>query len=136
MIQYGILNSRKRAIIALVHTVVFGSLAAVQLAIRQHPRALVSSIHGSFAAPLALTLVYLIVSIVLLILFRYSKSAIERLYFASCAASASVGLLRCLLGDPTAYLGNGIRVLLLGAAVLIGVTIVKDHSQMRAQFAD
>jgi hypothetical protein len=136
MSPYGILNSRKRAIIALVHTVVFGLIALLQTAVRQHPVALLSAGPGKIVGSIALTSIYLVVSIVLLVLLWFSRCATERLYFALCASSASVGLLRCLLGDPTAYAGNAARVVLLASAVITGMSIVKGHTQIQAQFAN
>ena len=136
MSQYGILNSRKRAIIALVHTIVFGLLALVQTLVRQHPTPLLSATHSKLAGSIALTTIYLIVSVVLLVLLCYSRNSMERLYFSLCTSSATVGLLRCLLGDPTTYAGNGLRVVFLGCAVITGTFMVKSHTQIQAQFAD
>lgn len=136
MPPYGILNSRKRAIIALIHTIVFGLIALIQAIVRQHPTALMSATREKVANSIALTGIYLVVSIVLMILLCYSRNAVERLYFALCVSSASVGLLRCLLGDPTIYAGNGLRVALLGCAAVTGAFIVKDHTLMQTQFAD
>jgi hypothetical protein len=136
MRRYGILNSRKRAIIALIHTIFFGLIALIQTLVRQHPTPLISVGPGKLSGPIALTAIYLLVSVVLLILLGYSRSSVERLYFALCTSSATIGLLRCLLGDPTTYVGNGIRVLLLGFAVITGTFIVKNHTQIQTQFAD
>jgi hypothetical protein len=136
MNQYGILNSRKRAIIALIHTIVFGLLACYQLIIRQHPLSLLSASRGRMGGPVALTTIYFIVTVVLLILLRYSRCAIERLYFSVCATSAGIGLLRAVLGDPTAYAELAARVMLLGSAVIIGFIIVRQHTQPVPQFAD
>ena len=136
MNRYGILNSAKRAVIALVHTVVFGFLALYQLLIRQHPTPLVAAGPSHRAGPIALTAIYFIVTLVLLILLRYSQCSLERLYFSCCASSAAVGLLRAVIGDPTAYAELAIRVLLLGSAVIIGAFIWRNHTQAAAEFAD
>jgi hypothetical protein len=88
------------------------------------------------AGPLALTAIYLIVTVVLLILLRYSRCSIERLYFGLCSMSAGIGLLRSLLGDPTAAVELGARVALLGCAVITGMVIVRNHASSDAQFAD
>jgi hypothetical protein len=136
MNQYGILNSRKRAIIALIHTVAFGWLASYQFVTRQHPLALLSASPGKMTAPIALTTIYFIVTVVLLILLRYSRCPIERLYFGCCASSAGIGLLRSLLGDPTAYAGNGARVICLGCAAITGALIMRNHSSIAPQFSD
>lgn len=136
MLQYGILNSRKRAIIALVHTIVFGFVALVQTLVRQHPTPLLSAAPEKITGSIALTAIYFIVSVVLLILLCYSRNSMERLYFSLCTSSATVGLLRFLLGDPTTYAGNGLRVALLSCAAVTGAFIVKNHAEMQAQFAD
>lgn len=136
MDRYGILNSRKRAIIALVHTIVFCLLASYQLAILQHPVGLISARHGNMAGPIALTVIYCIVTVVLLILLGYSRCFAERLYFGFCATSAAIGLLRSFAGDPTTYAELAARVMLLGCAVVTGMLILKSHSEAEAQFAD
>ena len=136
MNRYGILNSAKRAVIALIHTVVFGLLALYQLLIRQHPWPLLSAGPGHFAGPIALTTIYLIVTIVLLVLLRYSQCPLERFYFTLCASSAALGLLRAFAGDPTAYAELLARVLLLGSAIVVGTLIWRNHTQAAAEFAD
>jgi hypothetical protein len=136
MNRYGILNSAKRAVIALIHTVAFGLLALYQLLTRQHPASLLYAGHDHFAGPIALTTIYFIVTAVLLILLRYSQCMLERLYFSCCATSAGIGLLRALVGDPTAYAELAARVLLLGFAVIIGTLIWRNHAQAAPGFAD
>jgi|SRR3954463_642170 hypothetical protein len=135
MNPYGILNSRKRAIIALVHTVVFGLLAFYQLLTRQHPVALLGAPSAKLAGSIALAAIYLIVTAVLLFLVRYSRCALERLYFSLCATSAAIGLLRCALGDPTMYAGSGVRVMLLCLAVITGAAILRTHTASARSFA-
>ena len=125
MERFAIINSRKRAIIALVHSVFFLGVAAVQLAVS---RALPLSVHGERASSgVVLLAIYLIVTTVLLVLLRYSACARERLYFAFCAASAVFGLIRIVLGDPVLH-ANVLRVLLLLCAVVIGTAILRTHS--------
>ena len=137
MNRYGILNSARRAVIALVHTVVFGLLALYQLLVRQHPLSLLSAGHGQFAAPIALTTIYFIVTVVLLVLLRLSQCSLERLYFGFCATSAGIGLLRALVGDPTAYAELLARVLLLASAIVAGTLIWRKHVQQASpQYAD
>ena len=129
MDRFAILNSRKRAIIALIHSVFFLGVAAVQLAISH---ALPLSIRGEKAtAGLVLLVIYLIVTTVLLILLRFSACARERLYFAFCAASAGFGLVRIVLGDPVLH-ANVLRVLLLLCAVAVGGGILRSHSALTA----
>jgi len=136
MNPYGILNSRKRAIIALVHTIVFGLLALYQLLVKQHPAGLLFATRGTRGGPIALTTIYLIVTAVLLILLRYSRCAMERIYFSFVSTSAGVGLLRAIAGDPTAYAELAARVTLLCCAIVTGMLIVRAHTQASPQFAD
>jgi len=125
MERFAIINSRKRAIIALVHSVFFLGVAAVQLAISH---ALPLSAHGQRAtAGMLLLAIYLIVTSVLLVLLRFSACTRERLYFAFCAASAAFGLVRIILGDPVLH-ANVLRVLLLFFAVVTGSAILRTHS--------
>ena len=119
-----------------MHTIVFGLLALYQLAIQQHPVGLLVATRGKMSGPIALTTIYLIVTVVLLLLLRYSQCAIERVYFSFVSASAGVGLLRAIFGDPTAYTELAARVLLLGCAVVTGMLIVRGHAQPSPQFAD
>jgi hypothetical protein len=123
--NFAIINNRKRAIIALIHSVFFLGVAAVQLAISH---ATPFSAHGEKVLGGSILLaIYVIVTTVLLVLLRYSRCATERLYFAFCAASAGFGLVRILLGDPVLH-ANVLRVLLLGCAVIIGTGILRSHS--------
>ena len=123
---YGILNNRKRAIIALVHSVVFLGIAMMGLS--STPKAgLLYPARAFTAGNFAIFGVYLIVSSVLWILTAYSRCARERMYFAFCSCSASVGLARAIVGDPVAHVGPVARVLLLGTAVVIGFSIMSYH---------
>ena len=125
MDRFAIITNRKRAIIALVHSVFFLGVAGLQLAI-SHAEAF--SIHRErIAGSIVLLTIYVIVTTVLLVLLRYSHCAKEKLYFAFCAASAAFGLVRILLGDPVLH-ANVVRVLLLFCAVLIGTVILRNHS--------
>jgi hypothetical protein len=125
MDRFAIITNRKRAIIALVHSVFFLGVAGLQLAI-SHAEAF--SIHRErIAGSIVLLAIYVIVTTVLLVLLRYSHCAKEKLYFAFCAASAAFGLVRILLGDPVLH-ANVARVLLLFCAVLIGTVILRNHS--------
>jgi len=125
MESFAIITNRKRAIIALVHSVFFLGVAGTQLAI-SHAEAF--SIHQEKSlGGIILLAVYIIVTTVLLILLRVSHCAKEKLYFAFCAASAAFGLVRILMGDPVLH-ANILRVLLLGCAVLIGTIILRRHS--------
>ena len=128
MDRFAIINNRKRAIIALVHSVFFLGVAGVQLAI-SHAAAF--SIHGEKRVSGTILLaIYVIVTTVLLVLLAFSQCAREKLYFAFCAASAGFGLVRILLGDPVLH-ANILRVLLLGCAVVTGTIILHEHSEFR-----
>jgi hypothetical protein len=135
MKRFRILNSRKRAIIAPVHSAVFSLLAIYQFVIRYHPRPLLlATLH--VAGPLVLTFVYFIVTAVLLMLFAISASAFERLYFFFCATSAGTGLIRVAIGDSTIDAGNLMRVMMLGCAVISGWIVLRQHSAGRCECTD
>ena len=122
---FAIINSRKRAIIALIHSVFFLGVAGVQLAI-SHAAPL--SLHqGKTVGGVILLAVYVIVTTILLTLLQYSRCTKERVYFALCSASAAFGLVRILLGDPVLH-ANILRVLLLLSAVMVGTAILRVHS--------
>lgn len=127
--EYGILNSRKRAIIALVHSIVF--LAIAMAGLYSPPKTGLFTASGLAFTPgkAAIFFVYLIVTSILLILVRYSRCRHERMYFAFCSSSAGVGLLRALFGDPVPHVGPMARVLLLSVAVVVGFAILQVHSQ-------
>jgi hypothetical protein len=133
MDRFAIINNRKRAVIALVHSVFFMGVAGVQLAIsRAEP---FSMRREKVVAPIILLAIYVIVTTVLLILLRFSRCTRERLYFAFCAASAAFGLVRILLGDPVLH-ANVLRVLLLFCAVIIGTGILRSHASPAAERAE
>jgi hypothetical protein len=133
MDRFAIINNRKRAVIALVHSVFFMGVAGVQLAIsRAEP---FSMRREKVVAPIILLAIYVIVTTVLLILLRFSRCTRERLYFAFCAASAGFGLVRILLGDPVLH-ANVLRVLLLFCAVIIGTGILRSHAVPAAERAE
>jgi hypothetical protein len=136
MNQFAILSNRKRALIALVHTVVFLAIAIVQLLLSRPAPGFVLHGHNS-ASTLALVSIYSVVSAVLLTLFRFSRGTVERLYFASCATSACFGLLRSIAGDPPLHAAQYLRVLMLLCAVFTGTVILRGHSQaLLSQAAD
>ena len=123
MRRYVILTNRKRAIIALVHTVAFLALAVATGAIT------VQSLHASSRASAWIVAgIYLLVTMVLLALTAISGSFLERLYFACCTTSAGFGLARQLLGDQQLHAAVYIRVAMLACAVLLGFAILREHS--------
>ena len=125
MEAFGILTNRKRAIIALVHSVFFLAIAGIQLAV-SHAEAF-SAHREKMVSGVLLLGIYVIVTSVLLVLLRFSHCTREKLYFAFCAAGAAFGLLRILFGDPVLH-ANVWRVLLLFCAVLTGIGILRSHS--------
>lgn len=125
MDRFAIINNRKRAIIALIHSVFFLGVAGVQLAV-SHAIPFTTR-NESATAGMILLAIYVIVTTVLLVLLRFSGCAREKLYFALCAASAAFGLVRIVLGDPVLH-ANVMRVLLLFGAVIIGSGILRSHS--------
>jgi len=131
MQDFAIITNRKRAKIALIHSVFF-----LLIALRGAASAsVVSPILAKGPVPLptiVLFAIYLIVSTVLIVLARVSRCAREKLYFIFCATSASIGLLRYLFGDPTVHLGLYLRVVMLACAVVTGVAILRGHEPISA----
>jgi len=126
MESFAIITNRKRAIIALVHSVFFLGIAGIQLAMSH---AVAFSIHAEKSlGGIILLAIYTTVATVLLVLLLVSRCTKEKLYFAFCAASAGFGLVRILLGDPVLH-ANVLRVLLLGCAALTGTIILRKHSE-------
>jgi hypothetical protein len=128
MNRYAILTNRKRAVIALVHSVFF--LLVALMSFLGQPKA------GLFFSPTkpagdwAMLGIYLVVTTILLILVRVSTCSRERLYFAFCATSASFGLLRILLGDSHLFIAQYVRVGMLACAALMGYIILRRHSEI------
>jgi hypothetical protein len=119
---YVILTNRKRAIVALVHTVVFLGVAfsGFVTAVRRLQAA-------SPVWSWVLAGVYLLVTAALLSLMLVSRKAVERLYFGLCATSAGFGLLRQIAGDPPLHPAVYVRVAMLGCAVLVVSRILRTH---------
>jgi hypothetical protein len=124
---YAILTNRKRAIIALIHSVFFLIVAAMGATSRPFSPIWLH-LHDGVTAQLVMLIIYVVVSTILWVLTRYSRCLLERLYFGFCSLSASVGVLRCIFGDPPLHLAAIMRVLLLGCAVVIGFVILREHS--------
>lgn len=126
MNQFAILTNRKRALIALVHSVFFLGIALYGFT-SARPAAV---FHGHGAAlSITLVVIYLIVSSVLAWLVAISRCAVERLYFALCASSATFGLLRIIFGDAALPPAQYLRVIMLTSAVIVGVWISRFHSR-------
>src|SRR5689334_23312173 len=127
MNSYAILTNRKRAIIALIHSVVFLLIAARGAS--SPPLTPIWLPHASLTASLVMLIVYLIVSSILWQLTRVSRCFLERLYFGFCSLSATTGLLRSIFGDPPLHLAIVFRVLMLTCAVITGFVILKEQSE-------
>jgi hypothetical protein len=124
MNEFGVLSNRKRALIALIHSVVFLGVAlqgflSPKLGIVQRPAT------GDFV----LIGIYVIVASILAWLVTISRCAKERIYFALCTTSATFGLLRTFLGDATIPVAQYMRVIMLSSAVVVGVLITRSFSR-------
>jgi|SRR5580704_9571267 hypothetical protein len=126
--EFSILTNRKRAVIALVHSIAFLLLATRDLAVQTRLGGVVNRIHVPVGAML-LVAVYLIVSSILLYLFGRSIGLTEKLYFGFCSASASAGLVRAVVGDAAFPAGQYVRVGMLLAAVFTGIALWRMHSE-------
>ena len=122
--NYKILNTRKRVVVALVHTVVFLGVAVLGFFFPVSALGMGSPPSAWFVA-----VVYVIVSSVLLWLTAISRGAVERLYFAFVTTSASFGLLRQLLGDPSMHAAVYVRVTMLACAVVTGCWMLSCPAQ-------
>lgn len=125
--EFSILTNRKRAIVALAHSVVFLLIASRQM-IAATPAAGIWLPARVSTGTWILCTIFVIVSAILLWLFAISRGWMEKLYFAMCAVSATSGLLRTAAGDQAFHAGLYIRVVMLMSAVLVGVLIVRRHS--------
>ena len=131
MPTFAVLTTRKRAIIALIHSVVFLLIALRGVAIPSVTRGLLASLqmHAGIGSSTAMTAIYLIVTAILVTLFAYSRCTREKLYFGFCSVSAGTGLLRSLVGDPPFHTANYIRALMLVCAVVVGSLIWRGYSE-------
>lgn len=122
MIGYVILTNRKRAIIALAHTVAFLMIAIYGVVTAVRPLHMTSPVSAWIMAA-----IYLFVTSVLLVLTAVAGNVSERLYFGFCTASAGFGLLRQLLGDEQMHVAVYVRVSMLLCAVVTGVLILRGY---------
>lgn len=125
MNDYVILTNRKRAVVALVHSAVFLALALRTLILADPANPMWHADGAGIA--LRMPLIYLVVSSILIQLVRVSRCLRERLYFGFCASSATLGLLRAILGDSLVPAGQVLRVVMLVCAVLTGTLILRNH---------
>ena len=127
MPRYVILTNRKRAIVALVHSVAFLGIALYGAITVVRPLGGASPTSAWILAG-----VYVAVSTALAVLAAMSGNSRERLYFAFCATSATFGLLRQILGDPGMYFAVYVRIAMLSCAVATGIAIVRAHRNRAA----
>ncbi|HVM94304.1 MAG TPA: hypothetical protein VMT67_15885 [Terriglobales bacterium] len=125
--EFTILTNRKRAIVALVHSVVFLVIAFRQMRAAA-PAAGIWVLSAVSTGTWILCSIFVIVSAILLLLFIISRAKMEKLYFGMCTISASSGLLRTAAGDQVFHAGLYIRVVMLTSAVLVGLLILRMHS--------
>src|SRR5690348_8307532 len=117
MNDFGVLNNRRRALIALIHSFVF-----LGIAIHGFASPKLGVLHGSGAfGDFILIGIYQVVASILAWLVSLSRSLRERAYFAMCATSASFGLLRTIFGDPSLPVAQYMRVIMLSSAVALGI---------------
>jgi hypothetical protein len=124
---FSILTNRKRAIVALVHSVVF-LLIAVRQMMAANPAAGIWVPSTVTRGTWIFCGIFALVSAILLWLFVMSRGRMEKVYFALCTISATAGLLRSAVGDQAFHAGLYIRVVMLVSAVLVGLLIVREHS--------
>jgi hypothetical protein len=124
MNDFGVLNNRKRALIALIHSVVFLGIAMHGF---MSPKTgiLVRGSKGDFV----LIGIYLTVASILAWLVTLARCAKERVYFALCASSATFGLLRTLFGDAALPAAQDLRLIMLSSAVVVGVWILRSFTR-------
>jgi hypothetical protein len=125
MNDFGVLNSRKRALIALIHSFVFLGIAIHGFA---SPKLGVLRGPGS-VGDFILIGIYLIVASILGWLVGLSRCLRERAYFAMCATSATFGLLRTVLGDSSLPIAQYMRVIMLSSAVTVGILILRSFTR-------
>ena len=128
MSGFSILTNRQRAIVALVHSVVF-LLIAVRQMVAVNPAAGIWVPSMVSRGTWILCGIFALVSAILLWLFVISRGWMEKIYFALCTISATSGLLRTAVGDRAFHAGLYIRVVMLVSAVLVGLLIVRVHSE-------
>ncbi len=129
---FSILTNRKRAVVALVHSVVF-LLIAVRQMVAATPAAGVWAMSTVRPGTWILCGIFAVVSSILLWLLVISRGWMEKIYFGFCTVSATSGLLRTAAGDQAFHAGLYIRVVMLVSAVLVGLLIVRRHSRPNCQ---
>ena len=129
MNDFAIITNRKRAAIALAHSIIFLLIALRGLASAAIASPIWLKSSGLLASGLIL-LMYVTVASVLIQLVRISGCAREKLYFGFCASSATLGLLRAVFGDSGLHPGQYLKVIMLICAVATGISILRGHSRV------
>ncbi len=129
---FSILTNRKRAIVALVHSVVFLMIAVRQM-IAAQPAAGIWVASTVSRGTWILCGIFALVSAILLWLLVISRGWMEKSYFGLCTVSATSGLLRTAVGDQAFHAGLYLRVVMLLSAVLVGLLIVREHSRTQSR---
>lgn len=132
MSDYAILTNRKRAIIALIHSLVFLLIAIRGVVSPSKTVGLITAMqaHANMGNSAAMSEIFAAVTVTLVVLFAYSGCAREKLYFGLCATSAGTGLVRALVGDPPFHASQYIRVVMLLCAVAAGAMIWREYSEV------
>jgi isoprenylcysteine carboxyl methyltransferase (ICMT) family protein YpbQ len=125
MNDYAVLTNRKRALIAMVHSMVFLGIACHGFA---SPRPAAAFVGSGARSSLVLILIYFTVASILAWLVSISRCARERFYFTLCSASASSGLLRTVFGDAALPAAQYLRIIMLTSAVIVGAWIFRSFS--------
>ena len=126
MNEFAILTNRKRALIALIHSVVFLGIATHGFA---SPKFGVLVREQPSSSDLVLIVIYLVVAAILSWLVSVSRCPRERVYFALCTASARFGLLRTTFGDAALPVAQYMRVIMLSSAVALEAWIFRSFSR-------
>ena len=128
MTGFAILSNRKRAVVALVHSVVF-LLVALRQMLAANPAAGIWASSSVSRGTWILCGIFVVVSSILFWLFVISRAWMEKIYFGFCTVSATSGLLRTAAGDQAFHAGLYIRVVMLVSAVGVGLLILRQHSR-------
>ncbi|MGA8538695.1 MAG: hypothetical protein WB566_04310 [Terriglobales bacterium] len=131
---FSILTNRKRAIVALVHSVVF-LLVAVRQMVAANPAAGIWVASAVSRGTWILCAIFGLVSAILLWLLIISRGWMEKFYFGFCTVSATSGLLRTAAGDQAFHAGLYVRVVMLVSAVVVGLLIVRMHSRFTCRLS-
>ena len=125
MNEFGVLTNRKRAFIALIHSVVF-----LGIAIHGFLAPKTGILHSSAVGEFVVVGIYLIVASILTWLVSIARGMRERGYFTLCASSATFGLLRTIFGDAAIPAAQYLRVIMLSSAVAVGFVVVRSFSRV------